>query len=255
MAQQRLLVVGGGQGIGAAVTQNLVEKYGAKVVVLSLQVDPAIEQLGQLDKIRLIQGDATSSTVLGETFDAVETYLGGLDALVITMGVLGEIETVANLDMNKFRQAYEINLFTPIAITQKALPYLQTSRGRAVILSSAADSTVTYSGWSPYCSSKAALSRFIYLLHHEEEDIDVVGVYPGLTRTPMVTDLVTGKFAGKMKDSEVEAFKRMDRDGQVEPLEWSANVTAKLAVAAIETGPLSGQVNWYHEIDSHYQTA
>jgi hypothetical protein len=71
----------------------------------------------------------------------------------------------------------------------------------------------------------------------------------------MVTDLVTGKFAGKMKDSEVEAFKRMDRDGEVEPLEWSANVTAKLAVAAIETGPLSGQVNWYHEIDSHYQTA
>jgi NAD(P)-dependent dehydrogenase (short-subunit alcohol dehydrogenase family) len=118
MAHQRVLVVGGGQGIGAAVTQNLVEKYGAKVVVLSLQVDPAIEQLGQLDKIRLIQGDATSSTVLGETFDAVETYLGGLDALVITMGVLGEIETVANLDMNKFRQAYEINLFTPIAIVR-----------------------------------------------------------------------------------------------------------------------------------------
>jgi NAD(P)-dependent dehydrogenase (short-subunit alcohol dehydrogenase family) len=116
MAQQRVLVVGGGQGIGAAVTQNLVEKHGAKVVVLSLQVDPAIEQLGQLDKIRLIQGDATSSTVLGETFDTVETYLGGLDALVITMGVLGEIETVANLDMNRFRQAFETNVFTPIAI-------------------------------------------------------------------------------------------------------------------------------------------
>ena len=135
------------------------------------------------------------------------------------------------------------------------MPYLQTSHGRAIILSSAADSTVTYSAWSSYCSSKAALSRFIQLLHHEEEQVDVVGVYPGLTRTPMVTYLVAGKFAGKMKDSEVENFKRMDREGEVEPLEWSANVTAKLAVAAIETGPLSGQVKWYNEIDGKYRTA
>lgn len=118
MAQQRVLMVGGGQGIGGAITQNLVEKYGAKVVVLSLQVDPAIEQLRQLERIWLIEGDATSSTVLSETFDAVETYLGGLDALVITMGVLGEIETVANLDMSKFRQAFEINVFAPIAIVR-----------------------------------------------------------------------------------------------------------------------------------------
>lgn len=71
----------------------------------------------------------------------------------------------------------------------------------------------------------------------------------------MVTDLVAGNFTGKMKYSEVEEFKRKDREGEVEPMEWSANATAKLAVAAIATGSLSGQVKWYYEIDDQYQTA
>lgn len=129
---------------------------------------------------------------------------------------------------------------------------LRKSRGRIIILSSVADSEATYAGWSPYCSSKAALTRFIQLLGHEEDDVGVFGVYPGLTRTPMVTDLVAGKFVGKMKDEEIADFKRRDREGEVEPPEWSANVAAKLVASAIQA-PESGSVRWYHEIDPKYK--
>jgi len=129
---------------------------------------------------------------------------------------------------------------------------VRESRGRVVILSSMADSRVTYAGWSSYCSSKAALTRFIELLAHEEDEIQVFGIYPELTRTPMVTDLVAGKFAGTMKDHEVEFFKRSDRDGQVEPPQWCANVTAKIAAHAIP-GQEKGPVQCYHEWDPEYK--
>lgn len=114
------------------------------------------------------------------------------------------------------------------------------------------DKEIIYSAWTPYCSSKAALSRFIQVLGHEEDQVDVFGIYPGLTRTPMVTDLVAGKFQGKMKDSEIEKFKIWDTEGGVEPAEWSANVIAKLAAGAIE-GKGQGESHWYYDYDKEYE--
>lgn len=68
----------------------------------------------------------------------------------------------------------------------------------------------------------------------------------------MVTDLVAGKFRGKMKDSEVDKFKAWDKDGGVELAEWSANVTAKLAAGAIG-GKGQGESHWYYDYDPEYK--
>lgn len=135
---------------------------------------------------------------------------------------------------------------------QQYLPLLRKTQGRIIVLSSAVDNEVKYAGWSPYCSSKAALTRFIQVLGHEEDEVRIFGVYPGLSRTPMVTDLVSGRFRGKMKDDEIVEFQRRDRDGEIEPPEWTANVFAKLAVSAVDAGN-SGSVRWYHEIDPNYK--
>ena len=129
---------------------------------------------------------------------------------------------------------------------------LRESKGSLIILSSAVDREVTYSAWSPYSSSKAALTRFIEILGREEDDIKVYGIYPGLTRTTMVTDLVAGKYKGKMKEDEIEHFIRQDKEGGVEPPEWTANTTAKLAVGAIES-KAHGKCVWYNELDPNYR--
>ena len=68
----------------------------------------------------------------------------------------------------------------------------------------------------------------------------------------MVTDLLAGKFKNKMKNSEIEKFRTWDLEGGVEPPEWTANVTAKLAAGAIE-GKGQGETWWYHEYDEKYE--
>lgn len=129
---------------------------------------------------------------------------------------------------------------------------LRESKGNLVILSSAADREVTWSAWSPYCSSKAALTRFIEVLGREEDEVKVYGIYPGLTRTTMVTDLVAGKYKGKMRDDEIQYFIQQDKEGDIEPPEWTANTTAKLAVGAIKS-KTHGKCVWYSELDPNYK--
>jgi NAD(P)-dependent dehydrogenase (short-subunit alcohol dehydrogenase family) len=80
-------------------------------------------------------------------------------------------------------------------------------------MTSACDHDVTYHGWSPYCTSKAALTRFISCLAHEESTISVQGVYPKLTRTKMPEDVINGRYRGVMANHEVERFRIWDEVG------------------------------------------
>lgn len=90
----------------------------------------------------------------------------------------------------------------------------------------------------PYCTSKAALTRFISCLAHEEPLISVQGVYPKLTRTKMPENVIAGAFRGVMADHEIEKFRVWDKmeDSMVEPPEWCGEAVAKLAVGLVEGG-------------------
>lgn len=115
-----------------------------------------------------------------------------------------------------------------------------------MILSSTVDRKVKYAGWMEYCASKAALTRAIEILAHEEPAIEVLGIYPGLTKTTMITGIMSGKYSGIMDDTEIQRFRDFDRDGDVEPPEWCATAIAKLALK-VEKGGKSGHTQYYYE--------
>lgn len=139
----------------------------------------------------------------------------------------------------------------PTLKTQQYLPLLRESKGKLVILSSLVDSEVTRIGWSSYSSAKAALTRFITILGLEEDEARVFGVYPGLTRTNMVDDLISGKFKGKMSDEDVAWFIDQDKQDLLEPPEWTANAVSKLVVGKVTS--THGETVMYSDLDLDYR--
>jgi NAD(P)-dependent dehydrogenase (short-subunit alcohol dehydrogenase family) len=128
--------------------------------------------------------------------------------------------------------------------TQLTLPHLRNSHkgGQIIILSSGCDSTVQYNGWMAYCTSKAALTRFIQLLAREETGLRVQGVYPKLTGTQMPASALAGRYEGIMSQEDMKIFTGLD----VEPAEWAGVAVAKLA-AGLESGGASGELLYYDE--------
>jgi NAD(P)-dependent dehydrogenase (short-subunit alcohol dehydrogenase family) len=104
----------------------------------------------------------------------------------------------------------------------------------------------------PYCTTKAALTRFIETLAHEERLLAVQGVYPRLTRTKMSEDVIAGEYEGIMADHEVERFKAWNEigDEMIEPPQWCGEAVAKLATGLFEGGS-SGKTLYY---DAHVST-
>lgn len=116
MSGLRVLVAGGGLGMGQFITEYLVNKYNARVVVFGLHVSDSIAALEKAGKIHVVRGDATKAEATDQAMKAVQEHLGGLDSLVITMGVMGEIERFGKSDMDRMRSTFEIDVFVPMAL-------------------------------------------------------------------------------------------------------------------------------------------
>lgn len=65
-----------------------------------------------------------------------------------------------------------------------------------------------------YCTSEAALSRYVQCLAHEEStnNLEIQGVYPRLTRTPITNDMIAGNYKGIIKDEEIAESLQWDRE-------------------------------------------
>ncbi|KAF2188404.1 NAD(P)-binding protein [Zopfia rhizophila CBS 207.26] len=257
---QAILIVGGGQGIGLETTKHVLSfSPSAKVVVFDLHADPEFSSLTKAHSGRIwtILGDVTSASDRANAIEACVKETGGIDTLVYCAGVITPIERIEKVDIDAVKRTFDVNVFGAMAMAQLCLPYLRTSfashttnaaHGKIIIFSSACDSDVTYMGWMPYCTSKAALTRFISMLAHEEPMVCVQGVYPKLTRTKMPEDVIAGKYKGVMADHEIERFRGWNEIGDaiIEPPKLCGEAVAKLAVGLFKGGR-SGEVLWYDE--------
>ncbi|KAI8942845.1 hypothetical protein NX059_000885 [Plenodomus lindquistii] len=261
---QTILIVGGTSGIGRAAADQIFRHRPAvarnlRVILFGLREDQNVSSGAEElhGAIIWMHGDVTDVIRRREVVLECEQRYGGVDTLVYCAGVITPIASFQDLSMKDLRQTFDVNVFGAMAMAQLCLPQirkaylshpLNVGYGKIIILSSACDADITYHGWTPYCTSKAALTRFVSCLAHEEPFISVQGVYPKLTRTKMPEDVINGEYKGIMADHEIEKFRTWDEQGDpmVEPPEWCGKAIAKLALGLVE-GKANGEMGYYDE--------
>jgi NAD(P)-dependent dehydrogenase (short-subunit alcohol dehydrogenase family) len=117
---------------------------------------------------------------------AAATELGGPSLLVNNAGTLGAspLPALADYPADALREAFEVNVIAPIALTQLLLPALRRAGGAVLCVTSDA-AVEAYAGWGGYGAAKAALEQACRVLAAEESAIRVWCVDPGDLRTDM----------------------------------------------------------------------
>ena len=142
----RVVVTGGGAGIGGAVVSSMTEA-GAEVLVAD--IDPATEPD--------VVADVADESHLASLFDAVDERLGGLDALVNNVGIAGPTAAVDDTDPTGFDETMRVNVGGTFRCTRLAVPRLRRSDNPSIVSIS---STAGYLGFplrSAYAASKWAV--------------------------------------------------------------------------------------------------
>ncbi|GAB3425646.1 SDR family NAD(P)-dependent oxidoreductase [Flindersiella endophytica] len=184
---QRVLITGGGSGIGRAAARAFAGR-GAHVLIVGRTKRALAETADGVPAIELFETDITAPDAAEAILAAAEERLGGLDALVNNAGVMRPQPLGALTDADIAAQL-ETNLVAPIRLTQAVLPLLERTHGTVVNVGSMLASNGR--GWtrtSVYGASKAALDYLTrtWAVELGPRGVRVIGVSPGVTETAIV---------------------------------------------------------------------
>jgi len=188
---KRALVTAGAQGIGLAITRQLLAA-GCDVFVhyrssadAAKAVEPEAKQLGR--RYAHASADLTETEGCDQLVAAAVKFLGGLDVLVNNAGSLVARKSLAEADDAFWAEVMSLNVGSMRRVTRAALPHLaaaaKSGGGASIVnLSSLAGRKGGHAGSLVYSTAKGAILTFTRSLASElgPQGIRVNALAPGL---------------------------------------------------------------------------
>lgn len=234
-----ILISGANRGIGLELVRVFL-KNGHTVLATARQPEKA-EQLqsliGAIPKgaLTIIRLDVTDDASAAQAAAICSSATASLDILINNAGVYpeGGDEPFAEIDLDLFQRAIDVNYMGAIRATKTFLPFVRKgTKAKIVNISSGAATITTKADSRRYCygPSKTALNMFTRTLANEllAEDIAVASMSPGWVRTEMggeEADLSVEDSAAAMAKtienlSLEDTGKFLDRFGNSEVYKW-----------------------------------
>lgn len=183
------LVTGGARGIGAAITQCLVEGGASVAAGYSRGKERAEEFAQKLGaNVSTHQGRVDDVDDCNRVVKEVMDRFGRIDFLVNNAGITVD-KTVRKMTVDDWRQVLDVNLSGAFQMTKAVLEHMiERGSGRIVNISSVIGETGNI-GQANYAASKAGLFGFTKSLALEmaQRGITVNCVAPGFIATEMVS--------------------------------------------------------------------
>lgn len=188
-----VLITGGSRGIGAATALRAAQQGFAVAVNYTSNADAARHVVQQIvdagGSAIAVQADVADEDQIVAMFQAIDTQLGPVSALVNNAGVVDVAGRVDEMSAERIRRMFDINVLGTFLCTREALRRMSTRHGgkggSIVNVSSVAARLGGPGQYVDYAASKGAIDTFTAGLAKEvaTEGVRVNAVRPGIIET------------------------------------------------------------------------
>ena len=185
----RVLVAGASGALGGQLADAMRER-GATVVAGGRDSD-RLREVAERCGTEPVTFDAIDTDACATAVDAAANALGGLDALVVTVGVAG-FGRALGTDPAVSEELFAVDVLGPMALVRAASRHL--ADGGAVVVFSAILADLPTAGMADYSAAKSALSTWLQVLRREERKrLTVLDVRPPHLDTGLETRALAGE--------------------------------------------------------------
>ncbi|KAK5020624.1 hypothetical protein LTR16_001052 [Cryomyces antarcticus] len=247
-----IILTGTSRGIGLAIAHYLL-KSACNLVVVARSQKPLQELSDRYPgQVEVLAGDLADASLGPKAVQMASSKWGKLDGLIVNHGVLAPVKRISQAEVEEWRQAFDINVFSAVSLVKAALPDLRSSKGRIIFCSSGA-AIGAYSTWGAYGATKAVLNHMAMTLAVEEPDVITVSIRPGVVDTEMQRELREVHHES-MDRKDAAKFAELKSTGRLLRPEQPGHVMAKLALDAPRE--MSGKfLSWDDESLARFQDA
>lgn len=236
LEQSRILITGGGSGIGLALARAL--SHTSQVAIVGRDEQRLERAKADLPDLHTLRVDVTSES---EAFEAVawfEERLGGMDLLINSAGVLRTEAFDSPEAESAAADQFEINVLGSARMTRVALPLLRRSDDGGVVFFSSGLALGSSPGLAVYAATKAAVHSLARSLRSElRGQVKVFDFLPPFVATPLAGRW--GRDAMSVKRVAEDMIRAIKRDrfevriGRVKALSAVGRLSAPLADAIL----------------------
>lgn len=235
LAQRRVLITGGGRGIGRGIAEAM-SAAGAKVALVSRTREQVERAAAEIEGASAHAFDVSDTAGIPALVDEVEAALGGELTTVVHGAGAQHRQAAEEFDLEAFRRIIDVNLIAPFALTQEiARRQLERQSGGQHIFIGSLTSFISMPQISAYGASKSGILGLVRSLSTEwaGSGIRVNGIAPGYIRTELTEAVFADEERRRINLSRIP----MDRFGEPSDI---GSVAVFLASDA--SGYISGQL-------------
>ena len=183
MPKKVILISGGSDGLGKAIAEKLAP-YN-HVIILSHNLDK-LRVVSKEINCDYVEAELTDYETLKDAVNMIIEKHHALDVLVNNAGIWMDGEVDDN-DTRKIKELIDVNVTGTIYLTRAVLPGMKFRKGGQIINIISQDGLTAKKNRSIYHASKWAITGFTKCLQEDliDKNINVTGVYPGLTKTDL----------------------------------------------------------------------
>jgi NAD(P)-dependent dehydrogenase (short-subunit alcohol dehydrogenase family) len=220
LSGRRILITGGGSGIGQA-TAELCVQQGARVALVG-RTKSKLDQVAGLIGGEAIAADVTNEDDVRKAVAAAASGMDGLDGVINAAGATW-IKPTVETPLSKWREMLDLHMTATFLVCREAAPFLQREKEAAIVnLASVAGLLPGLSG-AAYAAAKAGQITFSKALAVELAPKVRVNV---LCAGPTNTSLSNPNYEAMKQGGTFEAFMRMFPLARIaEPAEIAQVVT------------------------------
>ena len=193
MTERRVLITGGGTGIGRAMAEGFAAT-GAEVWVTDINA-------GALGEVpwRASVADAGDPEAMAALFAEVEAAWGGLDVLCANAGIAGPTALVEHVTVEEWRACLAVNLDGAFLAAKHAAPMMKRARAGVILLTSSTAGFHGYPNRAPYAAAKWAIIGLMKTLAMELGPYGVRSnaICPGAVEGPRMEAVLAKEAAAK----------------------------------------------------------
>ena len=216
---KRVLVTGGGAGIGRAVALRLAAD-GASVAIVDIDAQAADRVAAEIthagSQALVIRASVTSPEEVSAVFEKLDETWHGIDVLINNAGITANRPTL-ELTLEDWRRTIDVNLNGVFYLSQQAGRRMVAQGNGCIVNIGSMYSMVAAPNRLAYCATKAAVVMMTKVLAIEwaRSGVRVNAVAPGYIDTPGTAELVT---AGRIDVGKISKRTPLNRLGRPEEI-------------------------------------